>query len=161
MAPLHGVRQRRGRIRHGPRRRPQPVPIFELLEWDRLIELVDGENLVGVVVALPIHVVHVELAGVEAAAFHERRVVEDESVGGVEVKIVQVRVGVRTGSRGGIYLADVFEAGVWCGHVVPDLAHSGFEGRFAEFVNSIPRDDLLHAELASGNDDVGLSVSDR
>lgn len=158
MAPLHGVRQRRGRIRHGPRRRPQPVPIFELLEWDRLIELVEGENLVGVVVALPI-----ELAGVEAAAFHERRVVEDESVGRVEVKIVQVRVGVgvRTGSRGGIYLADVFEAGVWCGHVVPDPAHSGFEGRFAEFVNSIPRDDLLHAELASGNDDVGLSVPDR
>lgn len=151
-SPLHPIQQRLRHVRHSLGRRLEAIPILELLERDRLVELVDGENLVGVVVSFQLEAVVVELVVADAAILFEGRAVGRG--------VFHVRVADRWGAgAGGKDLADVVEAGVGRGAVEPDSLHAPFEPVLAEVVRFGSRDNLLHGELARGEDDVRLDVS--
>ena len=130
------------------------MPILELLERDRLFELVDGENLVRPVIPLPFMVVRVELVVADAAIFFKWRFIRQKIVG-AEIPDVGMATG-RRARAAGKDLTDVIHAGAWGGAEEPDPLHAWFETGFAEYVVSLPRDNLFHEVLSHGDDDVGL-----
>lgn len=100
---------------------------FQIVEGDRFVEMIDGENLVCVVIAFPIVVSGVEFLVSEAILF-ERRVGWIARFGRQDV-------------------ADVFNARVWCSTIEPDALDGRFQEVFAEFVGFFTLDDLLHIWL--------------